>query len=161
MGGLVESRDKATAFADALKQLKARGLDKNLIKQVAEAGIDGGGLETAGALLRASSSEIASMNDLQKQIRSAAGSAGKTAADAFYGAAIKAQEKLVKSLGRVIKRALGGKAAGGIIGAAAGGARGGLTWVGEQGPELVRLPYGAMVHSNPDSRRIASEGGVA
>ncbi|MFM9694537.1 phage tail protein [Streptomyces europaeiscabiei] len=179
MGGLVESRDKATAFADALKQLKARGLDKNLIKQVAEAGIDGGGLETAGALLRASSSEIASMNDLQKQIGSAAGIAGKTAADAFYGAAIKAQEKLVKSLGKqqdklekamdrlaksmekVLKRALGGKAAGGIIGAAAGGARGGLTWVGEQGPELVRLPYGSMVHSNPDSRRIAGEGVAA
>ncbi|MDX2513826.1 phage tail protein [Streptomyces stelliscabiei] len=173
MGGLVESRDKATAFADALKDLKKKGLDKGLIKQIAEAGIEGGGLETAGALLRASSSEIASMNDLQKQIGKAAGEAGKTAADAFYGAAIKAQEKLVKSLGKqqdkleramdrlaksmekALKRALGGKAAGGIIGAAAGGARGGLTWVGEQGPELVRLPYGSMVHSNPDSRRIA------
>ncbi|MEH0637297.1 phage tail protein [Streptomyces bottropensis] len=179
MGGLVESRDKATAFADALKDLKKKGLDKGLIKQIAEAGIDGGGLETAGALLRASSSEIASMNDLQKQIGKAAGEAGKTAADAFYGAAIKAQEKLVKSLGKqqdkleramdrlaksmekVIKRALGGKAAGGIVGAAAGGARGGLTWVGEQGPELVRLPYGSMVHSNPDSRRIAGEGVAA
>ncbi|MFJ1667353.1 phage tail protein [Streptomyces bottropensis] len=179
MGGLVESRDKATAFADALKDLKKKGLDKGLIKQIAEAGIEGGGLETAGALLRASSSEIASMNDLQKQIGKAAGEAGKTAADAFYGAAIKAQEKLVKSLGKqqdklekamdrlaksmekVLKRALGGKAAGGIVGAAAGGARGGLTWVGEQGPELVRLPYGSMVHSNPDSRRIAGEGVAA
>ncbi|WP_158953043.1 phage tail protein [Streptomyces scabiei] len=179
MGGLVQSRDKATAFAQALKDLKKKGLDKGLIKQIAEAGIEGGGLETAGALLRASGSEISSINDLQKQIAGAAGSAGKTAADAFYGAAIKAQEKLVKSLGKqqdkleramdrlaksmekVIKRALGGKAAGGIIGAAAGGARGGLTWVGEQGPELVRLPYGSMVHSNPDSRRIASEGVAA
>ncbi|WP_143671750.1 phage tail protein [Streptomyces caniscabiei] len=178
MGGLVESRDQATAFADALKQLKARGLDKSLIKQVAEAGIEGGGLETAGALLRASGSEIASLNDLQKQIAAAAGSAGKTTADAFYGAAIKAQESLIKSLGKqqdkleramdrlakslekAIKRAIGGKAAGGIIGAAAGGGpRGGLTWVGEQGPELVRLPYGSMVHSNPDSRRMAAAGG--
>jgi uncharacterized protein YukE len=179
VGGLVESRDKATAFADALKELKKRGLDKGLIKQIGEAGIEGGGLETAGALLRASGSEIASINDLQKQIGAAAGVAGKTTADAFYGAAIKAQEKLVKSLGKqqdklekamdrlaksmekVLKRAVGGKAAGGIIGAAAGGPRGGLTWVGEQGPELVRLPYGSMVHSNPDSRRMsaASSGG--
>ncbi|MDX3515874.1 phage tail protein [Streptomyces caniscabiei] len=177
MGGLVESRDQATAFADALKQLKARGVEKSLIKQVAEAGIEGGGLETAGALLRASSSEVASLNDLQKQITAAAGSAGKTSADAFYGAAIKAQESLIKSLGKqqdkleramdrlakslekAIKRAIGGKAAGGIIGAAAGGGpRGGLTWVGEQGPELVRLPYGSMVHSNPDSRRMAAAG---
>lgn len=178
MGGLVQSRDKATAFADALKDLTARGLDKGLLRQIAEAGIEGGGLETAGALLRASSSEIASLNDLQAQIAKAAGSAGATAADAFYGAAIKAQDKLVKSLQKqqdklekamdrlaktmekAIGRAIGGKAAGGIIGAAAGGGpRGGLTWVGEQGPELVRLPYGSMVHSNPDSRRMAAGGG--
>jgi TP901 family phage tail tape measure protein len=53
-----------------------------------------------------------------------------------------------------------GNAHGGIIGGAAtGGARGGLTWVGEEGPELVRLPYGATVHSNPDSQRIATSAG--
>ena len=177
MGGLIQSRDKSTAFVGALKDLTKRGLDKGLLKQVAEAGIEGGGLETAGALLRASSSEIASLNDLQSQIAKAAGSAGSTAADAFYGAAIKAQDKLVKSLQKqqdkleksmdrlakslekAISRAIGGKAAGGIIGAAAGGPRGGLTWVGEQGPELVRLPYGSMVHSNPDSQRMAGSWG--
>lgn len=47
---------------------------------------------------------------------------------------------------------------GGIIGAATGGARGGLTWVGERGPELVRLPYGSQVSSAGDSRRMAGEG---
>jgi regulator of replication initiation timing len=39
----------------------------------------------------------------------------------------------------------GGYAHGGIIGAAGGGPRSGMTWVGEQGPELVRLPYGSSV----------------
>jgi len=39
----------------------------------------------------------------------------------------------------------GGYAHGGIIGAAGGGPRSGFTWVGEQGPELVRLPYGSSV----------------
>jgi TP901 family phage tail tape measure protein len=55
----------------------------------------------------------------------------------------------------------GGFAHGGIVGAAAGGgARNGLTWVGEQGPELVRLPAGSTVHSNPDSQRmVAGSGG--
>jgi len=49
---------------------------------------------------------------------------------------------------------------GGIIGGAAtGGSRGGMTWVGEQGPELVRLPYGSTVHSNPDSQRMAGGSG--
>jgi hypothetical protein len=48
-----------------------------------------------------------------------------------------------------------GRAHGGIIGgAAAGGVRSNLTMVGEAGPELVRLPAGARVRSNPDTERI-------
>ena len=34
--------------------------------------------------------------------------------------------------------------------------RGGLTWVGEQGPELVSLPQGSRIYSNPESERIAA-----
>jgi hypothetical protein len=177
MGGLTQSRDKASAFADALKGLKSKGLSKDLLQQIAEAGVNGGGLETAGALLGASSSEISSINSLQGQIAKAAGSAGKTTADAVYGAAIKAQEKLVSSLtkqqdklekamsnlAKVMERALAkavkGKASGGIVGAAAsGGLRGGLTWVGEHEPELLDLPVGSRVWSGPDSRRMAGGG---
>jgi hypothetical protein len=177
MGGLTQSRDKASAFADALKGLKSKGLSKDLLQQIAEAGVNSGGLETAGALLGASSSEISSINSLQGQIAKAAGSAGKTTADAVYGAAIKAQEKLVSSLtkqqdklekamsnlAKVMERALAkavkGKASGGIVGAAAsGGLRGGLTWVGEHEPELLDLPVGSRVWSGPDSRRMAGGG---
>ncbi|MEU1445514.1 phage tail tape measure protein [Streptomyces mirabilis] len=180
MGGLTQSRDKASAFADALKGLKSKGLDKGLIQQIGEAGVNGGGLETAGALLGASSSEISSINSLQGQIGKAAGAAGKATADAVYGAAIKAQDKLVKSLekqqdklekamsnlAKVMERALAkavkGKASGGIVGAAAsGGLRGGLTWVGEHEPELLDLPVGSRVWSGPDSRRMAGGGGGA
>lgn len=175
MGGLTQSRDKATAFADALKQLKGRGLSSSLLQQIAEAGIDGGGLDTAGALLGASGSEIKSINDLQGQIGRAAGAAGKTTADAVYGAQIKAQQKLVndlaaqqkrltsamdrltKAMEKAIKSAFGKKASGGIVGAAAsGGLRSSMTWVGEQGPELLDLPAGSRVWSNPDSRRKAA-----
>lgn len=35
---------------------------------------------------------------------------------------------------------------------------GGLTWVGESGPELVRLPRGSQIYSNGDSQQLA--GGV-
>lgn len=53
-----------------------------------------------------------------------------------------------------------GFAHGGIVGAAVeGGSRGGLTLVGESGPELVSLPSGSMVHSNPDTQRMMSGGG--
>jgi len=51
-----------------------------------------------------------------------------------------------------------GFAHGGIIGGAAvGGPRGGLTWVGEQGPELVRLPSGSTVVPSGQSRTMAAE----
>lgn len=178
MGGLTQSRDKANAFADALKGLKSKGLDKGLIQQIAEAGVNGGGLETAGALMGASGSEISSINSLQGQIGKAAGAAGKTTADAVYGAAIKAQQKLVTSLTKqqdklekamsnlakvmekALSRAVHGKASGGIVGAAAsGGVRGGLTWVGEHEPELLDLPVGSRVWSGPDSRRMAASAG--
>jgi len=42
---------------------------------------------------------------------------------------------------------------------AAGGVAGGLSWVGEAGPELVRLPYGSQVMSAGDSRRAVAGGG--
>lgn len=54
---------------------------------------------------------------------------------------------------------VGGKAAGGIQGAASGGPRSGLTWVGEHGPELMSVPPGSRVWSNPDSERMAAGSG--
>lgn len=49
---------------------------------------------------------------------------------------------------------------GGTVGAAAaGGGRSGLTWVGENGPELLALPPGTPVHSNADSMRMAAAAG--
>lgn len=170
------SRDQANAFSSSLAQLKKRGLSGSLLQQIGEAGIEGGGLETAQALLGASSAQLKQLNSLQSQITSAAGAAGKTTADAVYAAQIKAQDALVKKLGsqqdrlvksmdklaksmeKLIERAFGKKAAGGIVGAAAsGGVRGGLTWVGEHEPELLQLPVGSRVWSGPDSRRKAKE----
>ncbi len=49
---------------------------------------------------------------------------------------------------------------GGTIGAAAtGGGRSGMTLVGEAGPELVHLPAGSHVFSNPDTRAMMGGGG--
>jgi hypothetical protein len=92
-----------------------------------------------------------------------------------YGKAIDAQTKVVKDLTasqkkleksmatlaknieKLLQQALKGKAAGGIVGAAAsGGIRSNLTWVGEQGPELLDLAPGSRVWSNPDSERMAA-----
>jgi len=59
----------------------------------------------------------------------------------------------VAGVGAILSR----RAAGGISGAASGGIRNGMTWVGEHGPELVQLPAGSSVKSNPDSMRMAGQ----
>ena len=51
------------------------------------------------------------------------------------------------------------RARGGIIGAAGGGPRSNMTLVGEQGPELVRLPFGSTVIPNGQSERMLKQGG--
>jgi hypothetical protein len=51
----------------------------------------------------------------------------------------------------------------GVVGGFASGtdfAPGGLAWVGEKGPELVRLPRGAQVYPAAQSERMASGGGI-
>lgn len=52
-----------------------------------------------------------------------------------------------------------GNASGGITGAATGGLHGGMRMVGEHGPELVELPPGSRVSSNPDTERMLAGGG--
>jgi phage-related minor tail protein len=70
-----------------------------------------------------------------------------------------------KSIGRAdyrlqVPRAA--RAAGGVVGgAASGGPRSGPVLVGEQGPELVDLPAGSRVRSNPDTSRLMGGQGVA
>jgi len=56
-------------------------------------------------------------------------------------------------------RGFGAKASGGVVGAFSGMVRGGRTLVGEYGAEVVDLPMGSTVHSNPDTQRMLSEGG--
>ena len=61
---------------------------------------------------------------------------------------------------------IGGGATGGVVGMdgrvysrASGGPVGGMTWVGERGPELVSLPAGSRVHNNQNSMRMTGGGG--
>ena len=166
------SAQNAGEFDRALKTLKKRGLSSALLQQIAEAGVTGGGLETAQALLGASAGQLKTLNDLQGQLTKSATSAGAVTADAVYGAEIKKQtdavnrlqksqdrlEKTMASLASALNKAIiraTGKASGGIVGmAASGGIRSNRTWVGEHGPELLDLPAGSRVWSNPDSRRM-------
>ncbi len=174
MARLQTKQRKAAEFASMLQTLKARGLGGQALSEIGSAGIEGGGFETAKALMKASSGLLQQINMQQRDIAKSAAIAGKTTADAMYAAGIKAAEGVVKALQknaskiaasmmnavvaleRAIKRALGKKGTGGIVGAAGGGPRSRHTLVGEYGPEIVDLAAGSMVRSNSDSRRIAA-----
>jgi tape measure domain-containing protein len=49
---------------------------------------------------------------------------------------------------------------GAVSGAAAGGVRSGLSWVGERGAELLKLPAGSMVYPHGQSERMAAAAGA-
>lgn len=174
------STDTATAkrFAADLETLRKKGLNSQSLSELAQAGIDGGGLENAERLLGASKGDISTINGLEKQLQAAGGAAGTSAANSMYSAGIKQAQGIVDGLAKQqkhlndimakaaaamaaeLKRALGRKAAGGVVGAAAaGGARWGRTLVGEYGPEIADLPVGTRVHSAPDTARMLAGAG--
>jgi len=62
-------------------------------------------------------------------------------------------------IGNSIKGAIPGFAHGGVTGSANGASPSGLTMTGEHGPELLQLPPGTRVRSNPDTRRAMSGAG--
>jgi hypothetical protein len=179
IGGLRADTQQAQRFAQDLARLKKMGLNGQSLSELAQAGIEGGGLENAERLLGSSKGDIKEINSLEKALQKAAASAGTTTADAMYGAGLKQAEGMVKglekqqhrieavmekaadALARELKRALGRKASGGTVGAAAtGGARWGRTLVGEYGPEIADLPIGSRVHSAPDTARMLAGAGA-
>jgi hypothetical protein len=93
--------------------------------------------------------ELRKINDIDIEVRI------RTIGAGVLSTAVQAYAQL-KKLGY-------GKAAGGVAGgigqAASGGARSNLTWVGEQGPELVDIAPGSRVHTAGDSQRMAGQGG--
>jgi hypothetical protein len=98
MSQMAANSGQAKQFEEALKTLRKKGLSGDLIEQIASAGLSGGGLETANAILGADPQQIKQLNSMQRQIKTSATNSGKTAADAMYAAGIKAAEGLVKGL---------------------------------------------------------------
>jgi TP901 family phage tail tape measure protein len=92
-----DQMQKAVAFAAQLQALKKKGLSADLIAQIAAAGVDQGGA-TAAALSTATKGQIDQLNQMNKQTKNAATSAGQSVADAMYGSGIKAAQGLVKGL---------------------------------------------------------------
>jgi hypothetical protein len=85
--------------------------------------------------------------------------------DAIKGKRVAVTVTYNEVVGSVVHTRRGGhyyeRAHGGVVGADAGGVRGGLTLVGERGPELVRLPYGSTVIPNGTTQAMMSGAGGA
>lgn len=117
-------------------------------------------LEDAEASLRGTTGEkrvkIQAEIDGLKQALAAA----QAQIDNMHGKTVYITEYFQMGGGNYSGSSAGRFAHGGIIGGAAtGGPRGGLTWVGEQGPELVRLPGGSTVIPAGQSATMAAQGG--
>lgn len=102
---------------------------------------------------------FANINDLKKKIAAARRELnslnGKTAVThvvTHYSRTGSGLSELAQAHGGVVGRSVGRAATGGI--------RSNMTLVGEHGPELVNLPPGSGVRSNPDTRRMMGQGGV-
>ncbi|MGA5108695.1 phage tail tape measure protein [Streptomyces pseudogriseolus] len=97
LAGLRQDTAAAQQFAKNLAALQKKGVRRDLISQIAQAGVSGGA-SSAAALANASSKEIRAINDQQARLNGAAAQAGRTAGSAMYDAGIRAAQGLVRGL---------------------------------------------------------------
>lgn len=94
--GMQNAIQKAKQFTDAVKRLKAGGLNATSLDQIIQAGPEQG-LAAANAIL-SQAGGVEQINSLQRTLNSTANALGNTASSAMYSAGIKAAEGLVKGL---------------------------------------------------------------
>jgi hypothetical protein len=94
---LTKDVGRSVEFHQAMDALKGRGLDSTLIGQIANAGPEEG-LRTARSLLQATPEQLAQMNLLQGQLKTAADKTGLLAANSMYGAGKAAAQGMVDGI---------------------------------------------------------------
>lgn len=87
----------AKTFTANILFLKNKGLDPELLKQIAEAGVDAGGA-VAAELVNADPSQFSVLNALEQQLQSAATDTGTTVSNSLYQPGINAAQGLVDGL---------------------------------------------------------------
>lgn len=115
------------------------------------------------AMLRSAGFSSSAIKDLDKHLKDAYNSAKKI--DGFDVTLSVEYQRTYTTYGKPFSvelpptQVFHGLASGGISGAANGATSSGLTWVGENGPELLKLPAGTAVRSHGDSMRMAGGSG--
>lgn len=87
----------AKDFVAGIKELLAKGFNKDQVAALAGAGVDSAGAAVKG-LLSASSDDVKTFNDLMNQFNGIALSGGGTVAESLYGAGVRAARGLVDGL---------------------------------------------------------------
>lgn len=151
---------KSEEARDALVKLgKAVGNVSAAAGKAADSGFDGNLTPSMRNVMRQANLTDDQIRDLERALRSARG-----AADRWEGTFTQTYITKYKEMG--LKSPSGGMggfqghASGGITGAATGGVHSELRAVGEQGPELIKLPPGSHVYSNPDTTSMMAAGGI-
>ncbi|MFI6904889.1 hypothetical protein ACIBKY_26750 [Nonomuraea sp. NPDC050394] len=102
--GALKSRAQSIKdFANDIQTLAKRGLNKETLRQIIEAGVDGGA-SIAEMLVGADGSEIKAINKAQKQIDNMSKKLGKSGADALYDVGKKAGDGYLKGLQDSLKK---------------------------------------------------------
>ncbi|MEU4332326.1 hypothetical protein [Nonomuraea dietziae] len=103
ISGSLKSRAQAIKdFANDVKRLAERGLNKTTLRQIIDAGVEKGAT-IADMLVGADGSEIKAINKAQKQIDNMSKQLGKTGADALYDVGKKAGDGYLKGLQESLK----------------------------------------------------------
>lgn len=97
--GLKDKVNAAKRYASLMRRLTKLGLNKTMLQQLADAGVEGG-LATAEALAAGGKSAIGQVNTLSSQLGTTASGLGESLAKTMHGAGIKAATGLVKGLRR-------------------------------------------------------------
>lgn len=92
-----DAAKRAQVFAARIAKLRKMGLDKELLKQLAEAGPEQAGAQVA-ALSNATRGQINAVNDSQAKLAAAGRKAGVQVAEEFYRTGIEAAKGIVKGI---------------------------------------------------------------
>jgi hypothetical protein len=95
--GFRSMAERARAFAENLRQLRAMGLNGMLFNQLVEAGIEAGG-ETAQALVEGGQDTINELNTLFEEIDAVGASLGEEVAVSLYGTGIDMANGLLEGI---------------------------------------------------------------
>lgn len=146
---------------EALRKMGEASIDlSGKMTTAANEGFDGKLTPAMRAAMRAANMNKKEMDALEKELMAAWRASNKWAGDYYANYTVR-----YSTVGNKTGNfgaggdfsGVGGLAHGGIAGAANGSMSSGMTMVGEAGPELVKLPAGTQVSSNPDTRRKMSD----